>query len=376
MKEKPAPDQIQNETIAPLISDEVAARMIETAQADVRRIAAELREQARESALQRVEELIAEAEAALGGAAVEEDEAERGALLHKADRLIAEASEHVGEVPFPDQTGNEYTDNRLDQIVADMLEYGDHEGKVFVVASKGAAAWAMGKLAELEEAKAENERIARGQIAPLQRKIDQVRDWLGNENRPLDHRIEFFAFQLERYHRTTIEAARASVADPAKAEKAAEKVKTLKYPFGSTSLRAQPDDIQYDDEAALGWIRANLFWSAPADQIRASIMRGLDEAINILDHSVPGAEPAPINLLDVLTTLIRDFETPVLSGLIRTTETLDKKALKNRAEFVPLEDGTKAVRLVNPDGQVFDVEGVVARPVSPKFTFKLAGAEE
>lgn len=280
--------------------------------------------------------------------------------------LLEEEQEHtatIPESPLPEPTGAEASEETLERIMADMQIYGDHEGKAWYIASKGAAAWAVGKVAKLRSDQAENERIAVARGLPLKRQIEEIQAWLANENGSLGYEIAFFEAHLERYHRTLFEAA---------SEKERAKLKTIKLPEGALQLRAQQPEVEYDDAQLIEWAKG-LLRSPGVDpeEARAYLHRMVDVVAGNLTLAAPEEPVSVTAVLDALTALVRaevfGANLSADTGLIRTKEELNKNELKQRIEFRPASEVPDG-RLVAIDTETGEtIPGITALERRAKF---------
>lgn len=131
-------------------------------------------------------------------------------------------------LPFP------VADEQREQVLEGLLR-GDDD-RPWQIGDKGAAFWAVRKIATARAAMAENQRIRDAEVARIDR-------WLEQENEPLRRTIAFFEAHLEAYHRQLL------AQDP--------KAKTVRTPYGSLQLRSQQPEMIYDEERLLGWLKAN-----------------------------------------------------------------------------------------------------------------------
>lgn len=131
-------------------------------------------------------------------------------------------------LPFPsDETERE-------SLIERLVEQGEDDGRPWCIADKGAASWAVRKVAEARAAQAENRRIHEAERARIDR-------WLERENERLERGILFFQLHLERWHREQLER------DP--------KAKTIRFPHGESHLRAQQPEMVYEETQLLGWLK-------------------------------------------------------------------------------------------------------------------------
>lgn len=128
----------------------------------------------------------------------------------------------------------EHLDNTFDIDVDQEIELQQHpEGhpeleqtQRFSVDDKGAANWAMRKLARIRKLQAENAEVA----AEERRRIDE---WVTRENDKLERHAQFFEGHLTDFHRRELEA------DP--------KAKTISLPTGKLESKARQPKVIIDD---------------------------------------------------------------------------------------------------------------------------------
>jgi phage host-nuclease inhibitor protein Gam len=107
----------------------------------------------------------------------------------------------------------------------------------FRITDEGMADWAVRKIAKARQEFAEADQVADEQI-------QRIEDWRASKKRDLEHAEEFFGGLLRAYYYPQHEA------DP-------KRKKTFKLPNGQVQFRAQQPEYKRDDEALLGWLKAN-----------------------------------------------------------------------------------------------------------------------
>lgn len=118
------------------------------------------------------------------------------------------------------------------------------------IEDKGAAAWAMEKLAGYVGQQNENDSIADERITRLRAEIESVQEWAREENDKLQGSVDYFTEQLRVWHMSIVEA------DPNDDEAwDKEKNKTVTLPDGVVSVRKGSYSTQIEDEDAFAdWL--------------------------------------------------------------------------------------------------------------------------
>lgn len=120
---------------------------------------------------------------------------------------------------------------------AALLGAEDEQARQFRITDEGMADWAIRKIAKARKEFDEAGKVADAQIA-------RISDWLARKKRDMERTEEFFGGLLRAYYQPQHEA------DP-------KRRKTFRLPSGQVQFRAQQPEYKRDDEALLGWLKAN-----------------------------------------------------------------------------------------------------------------------
>jgi hypothetical protein len=129
----------------------------------------------------------------------------------------------------------------------------DKGPEVFHIANKAQAAWAMEKLADVTKRQFENQLVAVTRTEEIkmsiQERLENVAEWLEDENGKLQRDVDFFTGKLIEWHMSLIEA------DPDdEAEWKKQKDKTVKLPDGELKVRVGSYSTNIvDEDAFLAW---------------------------------------------------------------------------------------------------------------------------